>query len=173
MVCGVRAVVCGVLPCLALPPGLAPGLAWPCPGLAWPLVLARLCERSAVCSSKFNPRERTAISSFTSHCLAPSNFQLRQFALLGTASQGLKSPRTNCREKTNSCNKVLQNYSKGFFCFSVGHEKYDYYYYYEKSFFCSFKREPLREKEQNREEVRSTYGFRFSSAQEGLKVHSI
>ena len=89
------------------------------------------------------------------------------------ASQGLKSPKTNCREKANSCNKVLQNYSKGFFCFSVGHEKYDYYYYYEKSFFCSFKREPLREKEQNREEVRSTYGFRFSSAQEGLKVHSI
>ena len=52
------------------------------------------------------------------------------------------SPNPGEKKPINSCNKVLQNYSKGFFCFSVGHEKYYYYYYYEKIFFCSFKREP-------------------------------
>ena len=61
---------------------------------------------------------------------------LEDWSWIGTILEiKLQSPRTNSREKANSCNKVLQNYSKGIFCFSVGHKKYYYYYYYENSFF--------------------------------------
>ena len=43
---------------------------------------------------------------------------------------GRASPKTNCREKNNSCNKLLPFYSKGIFGFSVAYYYYYYYSYY-------------------------------------------
>ena len=59
------------------------------------------------------------------------------------------SPNPGEKKPINSCNKVLQNYSKGIFWFSVGRKEYDYYYYYENLFFLSANLKGERTEEEN------------------------